>query len=168
MFTCKNTPLVFRSSKTMSKGTISLKNVIGLNDVPNGRIHKELTSRSIHDGETFKLIGHTQKLGVGLCIETCILEQIFQPRFYHKCLSFFGTETTMRVTDEEGIEDEVPIDRDPSRRQGFTYNKHENCVTHIGDTSHTCIQLPKWFKNKNLRAFGFVWNSNYAQIDHTC
>jgi len=149
----------------MSKGRISLKNAIGIN---YNHLHMELTSRSIHDGETFKLIGDTQELGVGLCIETCLLEKNFQPRGYHKCVSFFGTERTMRVTDEDGIEDEVSINRYPSKYQGFIYNKHKNCVTHIGDTQHTCIDLPDWFKNKKLRAFGFVWDSNYAHIDHTC
>ena len=165
---CKNTTLVFRSSKVMSRGKISLKNAIKVNDKKNNLIHTELTSRSLRDGERFELVGQTKKIGVGLCVESCAFENKIQNIGYRECVSFLGTETTMRTTKRDGAEYEVQMYRDPSRNQGFTYNKQRNCVTHIGDNSNACIDLPNWFKNKKLRAFGFVWDSNYAEIDSTC
>merc|ERR1740124_798176 len=164
---CNHVPLVFRTSRVMERGKISLKNAIVINSKSN-IIHTELTSRSLVDGEGFKLVGNTREVGVGVCVETCHLEKKFQSQWYSNCVSFFGTETTMRATNQAGAEYEVEMYRDPDRHQGFTYNKHGNCVTHIGDHAKECYDLPHWFNGKHLRAIGFVWNSNYAKIDNTC
>ena len=107
-------------------------------------------------------------MGVGLCIESCFLENKFNSRGYYTCVLCYGTDDVMMVNEEDGEEYEVQILRDPSRKQEFTYNKKRKCVTHIKDYNNSCIDLPYWFEGKHVRAFDFVLDSNYTKIDDTC
>ena len=74
---CNNEPLEFRTSSVMARDKISLNNAIVLNRKINNYsiVHTELTSRSLVDGEIFKLVGNTKEVGVGVCVESCFLEK---------------------------------------------------------------------------------------------
>ena len=159
---CK--PLAFRSSRTDWDGKWSDLNEIGVSGGGWNKVHLELTSRPLNDGEKFEIIGNKQQVGVGLCIDSCDIETKAGIRWNYNCVGFYGDGTSMLATDSSGTEYQISVDRYRSNQQGFTYDQENNCVTHIGSRGKQCTKLPDHFEGKAVRAIGQVWNSAYANI----
>jgi len=156
--------LAFRFANASSEGKSSTQNRISVWGGGWNKIHAELTSRPLNDGETFTVIGNKQQVGAGLCIDSCELESNFGIRWKYNCIGFYGDGTSMLATYSTGKEYTVAVDRYRSRSQGFTYNRSKNCVTHIGSRQKICTPLPDHFLGKAVRAIGQVWNSASATI----
>ena len=158
------TSLAFRSSIRNWDGKWSHEDQIGVHGGGWNKFHRELTSRSLHDGEKFEISGSKNQIGVGLCIDSCDLETNFGLRWNYNCVGFYGDRNLMFAADQTGNEYKVTMDRFRSNRQGFTYDQENNCVTHMGSKSKTCTPLPDHFRGKPVRAVAQVWNSSTARI----
>lgn len=158
-------PLTFRKMSEPYDGKNSNGSTISVSGGGWNHVYGELTSRSMENGDTFKIKGNKQQSGVGLCIETCDLD-VFAggSRFVPGCVSFYGDYTGMLVCDVDGAKSSVAMDRPQSTVGGITYNQANNCVVHVNSRSRTCTPLPASFKGKKLRAVGLVWNSATASI----
>jgi len=157
-------PLTLREMLEPYDGKFSDGTKISVSGGGFDKVYGEWTSRSIEDGETFKIVGGSIETGVALCIESCDLDVFTGTRFNYKCVTFYGDNYDMLVSDENGNESTVPIDRPLSNIAGITYDKENNCVTHVNSYSKTCTPLPDHFEGKMLRVIGLVWNSNTAVI----
>ena len=125
-----------------------------------------MTSRSLQDGDTFKIVGSRQQVGVGVCIESCELDAgRCGIRFNHNCVGFYGDNSDyMFAADESRKEYKIPSDNKRSIIQGITYNQDDNCIYHTASRGKTCTPHPDHFRNKPLRAVGQVWASATARV----
>jgi len=140
---------------------------IGVQSGDKTKIHTELTSRLLLDGETFSLTGTKEQLAVGLCIDSNDLESNYGLRWNYNCVGFYGDVTVMYAANVNNTEYTVEMNRTSSNVQGFTYDADNNCVTHVGSADITCTPLPVHFAGKNLRAVGQVWNSTIAKFSES-
>lgn len=155
--------LNFRHDFT-SDGKVSRINYISVYGGGWNKVHKELTSRSLNDGESFAIIGNKLQIGVGLCIDSCDLETKFGLRWVYNCVGFYGDGPDMHAADKNNKEYFVKVDRSKSTYNKITYDEGNNCVKHAGSRSGACTPLPPHFKGKRVRAIGQVWNSAYARL----
>jgi len=157
-------PLFFRVSDNTWSGKFSTNNEIGVSGGGWNYVHAELTSRILDDEETFTIVGDKSQVGAGLCIDSCNLESNFGIRFRYNCVGFYGNRAELLAADSNDVEYTVPVDKPDSNTQGFTYDRANNCVTHIGSASQTCTALPAHFNGNPVRAIGQVWNSASAIV----
>ena len=159
-------PITFRSAAESSfDGKWSYETQIGVSGGGWNKVHVELTSRSLEDGETFKIKGNKLQVGVGLCVETCDLESAYGIRWKHNCVGFYGdVPYKIHAANENNEEYMITSSNPRSSLQGFTYDKANNCITHIGSRDKSCTPLPAHFKDQKVRAIGQVWNSAKADI----
>ncbi len=160
-------PIKFRAATNSWDDKISTPNYIQVNRGGWTHVHCESTSRTLEDGDTFKIRGNKGfgGIGVGLCIETCQLETKCSVRFNYNCVGFYASSFAfMLAADENGIEYKITADNIEGSTQGFTYNKKGNCVQHNLSRQNMCIPLPEHFRGKPVRAIGQVWNNARATI----
>lgn len=72
----------------------------------------------------------------------------------------------IHAADENNEEYLIDSSNPQSVVQGFTYDKANNCITHVKSYDGSCTSLPDHFKNQTVRAIGQVWNNEVADIDH--
>jgi len=159
-------PITFRSAfEQYFDGKWSYETQIGVSGGGWNKVHTELTSRSLEDGDTFILRGSRLQVGVGLCVETCDLESAYGIRWKYNCVGFYGdVPWKIHAADENNEEYLIDSSNPQSVVQGFTYDKANNCITHVESFDGNCTSLPDHFKNQTVRAIGQVWNNAEADI----
>lgn len=150
---CAPPPLTFRSAFNTWDGKTSNANSISVSGGGWNKVHAEITSRTLQDGETFAIQGDRVQVGVGLCLESkCDLETSPGIRWNYECVGFYGGNSIMFATDEFGEEYEIDANRPRSSLQGFTYNASDNCVVHVKSWGEECTPLPEHFRGEEVRA----------------
>lgn len=145
-------PITFRKSSVDLDYKWSDAEQIGVGSSDWNKIHVEITSRPLQDGETFSVTGDKYQVGAGLSVDSTDMNNI-GIRWKHNCVGFYGDGKVMPASDENNKENLVPMDRPTAKPQGFIYDATNNCLIHVGSANKTPTPLLAHFARKYVRAF---------------